>query len=80
MRPEPTTPVSLDKEPSGPREESRTPPGPPAEPPPAPPSGAPGAGRGPGWPLVAALGVLALVLVIAAGVLGLFTWSWSDVR
>jgi len=80
VRPEPTTPVSLDKEPSGPREESRTPPGPPAEPPPAPPSGAPGAGRGPGWPLVAALGVLALVLVVAAGVLGLFTWSWSDVR
>jgi len=29
---------------------------------------------------VAALGVAALVLVVAAGVLGLFTWSWSDVR
>ena len=96
MRPEPSAPVSLDKEPARPPEESRTPPGPPAgPPPPAPPSepsepsgrsGPSGpsegswAGRGPGWPLVAALGVLALVLVVTAGVLGLFTWSWSDVR
>jgi Mce-associated membrane protein len=37
-------------------------------------------GSGPSWPVVAALGVAALVLVVAAGVLGLFTWSWSDVR
>ena len=37
-------------------------------------------GSAPSWPVVAALGVAALVLVVAAGVLGLFTWSWSDVR
>ena len=37
-------------------------------------------GSGPSWPVVAALCVAALVLVVAAGVLGLFTWSWSDVR
>jgi Mce-associated membrane protein len=40
----------------------------------------PRGGSGPSWPVVAALGVAALVLVVAAGVLGLFTWSWSDVR
>ena len=40
----------------------------------------PGGGSGPSWPIVAALGVAALVLVVASGVLGLFTWSWSDVR
>jgi Mce-associated membrane protein len=34
----------------------------------------------PSWPFVAVLGVVALVLVVTAGVLGLFTWSWSDVR
>ena len=34
----------------------------------------------PSWPVVAVLGVVALVLVVTAGVLGLFTWSWSDVR
>jgi Mce-associated membrane protein len=55
--------------------------------PPAPPSSdGPAASRGtggrlaPSWPFVAVLGVVALVLVVTAGVLGLFTWSWSDVR
>jgi Mce-associated membrane protein len=55
--------------------------------PPAPPSSAGPAGSrrtggrpAPSWPVVAVLGVVALVLVVTAGVLGLFTWSWSDVR
>ena len=55
--------------------------------PPAPPSSpGPDGSRGtggrpaPSWLVVAALGVVALVLVVTAGVLGLFTWSWSDVR
>lgn len=55
--------------------------------PPAPPSSdGPAGSRGtggrpaPSWPVVAVLGVVALVLVVTAGVLGLFTWSWSDVR
>ncbi|HEX2550978.1 MAG TPA: hypothetical protein VHK64_05235 [Nocardioidaceae bacterium] len=54
--------------------------------PPPPSSDGPAASRGtggrpaPSWPFVAVLGVVALVLVVTAGVLGLFTWSWSDVR
>lgn len=79
VRPErPDEPVSLDKEqPPEAREQA---------PPPPPPSGGadvprgPGGGSGPSWPVVALLGAVALVLVVAAGVLGLFTWSWSDVR
>ena len=80
VRPEqPDEPVSLDKSQPEAREQA-------APPPPPPPSGgadvprAPRGGSGPSWPVVAVLGVVALVLVVAAGVLGLFTWSWSDVR
>ena len=57
-----------------------------AAPPTPPPSGGadeprvPRGRPGPSWPVVAVLGVVTLVLVVAAGVLGLFTWSWSDVR
>ena len=80
VRPErPDEPVSLEKQQPEAREQA-------APPPPPPPSGgadvprAPGVSSGPSWPIVAALGVAALVLVVAAGVLGLFTWSWSDVH
>ena len=75
----PDEPVSLEKQQPEAREQA-------TPPPPTPTSGgtgvprAPGGGSGPSWPIVAALGVAALVLVVAAGVLGLFTWSWSDVR
>jgi Mce-associated membrane protein len=77
-RPEqPDEPVSHDLQQPEAREQ--------AAPPPPPSRGTggprgPGGGSGPSWPLVAGLGVVALVLVVAAGVLGLFTWSWSDVR
>src|SRR4051812_684579 len=75
----PHGPVSLDKQQREVREQV-------APVPPPPPSGGadvprvPLGGSGPSWPVVAALGVAALVLVVAAGGLGLFTWSWSDVR
>jgi len=81
-RPEPQDePVSLEK--AQPREpEDAAPPPPPSSTAPAAADGADGArGRpAPSWPVVAALGVVALLLVVTAGVLGLFTWSWSDVR
>jgi len=84
-RPEPQDePVSLEK--PQPREpEDAAPPPPPSSTAPAAADGAGGAdgARGrpaPSWLVVAALGVVALLLVVTAGVLGLFTWSWSDVR
>jgi Mce-associated membrane protein len=55
---------------------------PPARPASDGPAGSRGTGGrpAPSWPVVTILGVVALVLVVTAGVLGLFTWSWSDVR
>jgi Mce-associated membrane protein len=82
-RPEPQDePVSLEKPQPPAREEAAPPPPPPSSPAPGEADGADGArGRpAPSWLVVAALGVVALVLVVTAGVLGLFTWSWSDVR
>jgi Mce-associated membrane protein len=87
-RPEPQDePVSLEKQRPDDRGDAAPPP-PPASPAPAAPAeaaGAAGAGGAggrpaPSWLVVAALGVVALLLVVTAGVLGLFTWSWSDVR
>lgn len=78
-RPEPQDePVSPEEPPPVPGE-AVAPPAPPSSPGP---DGSRGTGGrpAPSWLVVAALGVVALVLVVTAGVLGLFTWSWSDVR
>lgn len=50
-------------------------------PPPAPPAaGESAGGGGPSWPVVAAVGVLALLLVAAAVALGLGRWDYREVR
>ena len=41
---------------------------------------APRGGAGPSWPVIAAIGAVALLLVVAAAVLGLGTWSYPEVR
>ncbi len=41
---------------------------------------APREGAGPSWPVIAAIGAVALLLVVAAAVLGLGTWSYPEVR
>ncbi len=78
-RPEPQDEPAPLEQPQPQTREDPAPPPPPSSTPPAEAGGVRGR-PAPSWPVVAALGVVALLLVVTAGVLGLFTWSWSDVR